>query len=110
LRILLVRLITNDAWFIDSKGLDQHFSFSQIRALEYGKYTLRVANTGVTAYIGPDGEVIDRLRTIDQNILRGNLIVSEGSTPYGLFGSLPLLGFFLILFIAQSIMTKLRIF
>jgi apolipoprotein N-acyltransferase len=102
--------LTNDAWFIDSKGLDQHFSFSQIRALEYGKYTLRVANTGVTAYIGPDGEVIDRLRTIDQNILRGNLIVSEGSTPYGLFGSLPLLGFFLILFIAQSIMTKLRIF
>jgi apolipoprotein N-acyltransferase len=102
--------LTNDAWFKNSKGLEQHFSFSQIRSLEYGKHALRVANTGITAYIGPDGEVIKRLRTIDQDILRGNLIVSEGLTPYGLFGNLLALGFFLILFIVQSIITKLRIF
>ena len=47
--------ITNDAWFGDSLGPQQHFAMAQVRAVETGLPVIRVANTGISAVIHPDG-------------------------------------------------------
>ncbi len=49
--------ITNDAWFGDTSSPYQHLSASVFRAVENGVYLVRAANTGISAFITPEGRV-----------------------------------------------------
>ncbi len=49
--------ISEDGWFGDSIGPQQHFVHSIYRAIESGKYVLRSANNGIAAIINPLGVV-----------------------------------------------------
>ena len=49
--------ISEDGWFGNSVGPDQHFTHSIFRAVESGKYLIRSANNGITAIINPIGFV-----------------------------------------------------
>ncbi|MGB6116754.1 MAG: apolipoprotein N-acyltransferase [Mesorhizobium sp.] len=51
--------VTNDAWYGDTPGPYQHFRQAQLRAVEFGRPLVRVANNGISAVIGPDGRVMD---------------------------------------------------
>ena len=53
----LIINISEDGWFGNSIGPDQHFTHSVFRAIESGKYILRSANNGVAAIINPLGIV-----------------------------------------------------
>jgi len=53
--------ITNDAWFGISSGPRQHILNVRMRARENRCYLLRCANTGISAIIDPDGEIIKQL-------------------------------------------------
>ncbi|MBI4388211.1 MAG: apolipoprotein N-acyltransferase [Candidatus Omnitrophica bacterium] len=55
-------VITNDAWFGKSAAPYQHLQASIFRALENGVPVIRAANTGVSAFVLPTGEVIDRIQ------------------------------------------------
>ena len=52
--------VTNDAWFGHTSARHQHLQISRMRALEAGRYMVRAANDGISAVIGPYGEVIAR--------------------------------------------------
>jgi len=47
--------ISEDGWFGNSIGPEQHFSHSIFRAIESGKYIIRSANNGISAIINPMG-------------------------------------------------------
>jgi apolipoprotein N-acyltransferase len=53
--------VTNDSWFAQRTALKQHFAQSVFRAVENRKWTLQVADTGITGLIDPYGHVIKEL-------------------------------------------------
>lgn len=82
--------VTNDAWFADSSAPHQHLAFSRLRAMENGRWMARVANTGISALIDPDGVVIARTPQFEQDVLRGTVEPRTGVTPYQRWGDAPL--------------------
>jgi apolipoprotein N-acyltransferase len=47
--------VTNDGWFKESVGADQHFANAKFRAIELRRPMLRCANTGVSAAVDSTG-------------------------------------------------------
>lgn len=78
---------SNDAWFGDSLAPHQHLEIARMRALEAGRYLLRGTNTGISAIIGPRGEIVKRSPLLKQHVLRGEVEPLFGMTPYAMFGN-----------------------
>ena len=53
----LIINISEDGWFGQSIGSEQHFVHSIFRAIESGKYVVRSANNGIAAIVNPLGIV-----------------------------------------------------
>ncbi len=50
--------LTNDAWFVSTGEKRMHLAASVVRSVETRRAQLRATNTGITAMILPDGEVV----------------------------------------------------
>jgi apolipoprotein N-acyltransferase len=94
--------ISNDAWFGNSSGPEQHFQMARMRALELGKYLVRTTNTGTTAIINNQGKVVNQLPKNQRSVLTGNVYVSKGQTPYAIWGNMPILIFCALVFLVCS--------
>ena len=57
----IVMVITNDGWWHDTPGYRQHFSYSRLRAIETRRWVCRAANTGISGFINPKGQVVKTL-------------------------------------------------
>ena len=62
--------VTNDAWYGTSAGPYQHLIHAQYRAVENRIPVLRVANTGISAYISDRGEIIHKTQLFEKNNLQ----------------------------------------
>lgn len=51
-------VVTNDAWWKNTAGHKQHFSYAKLRAIEQRKWVGRSANTGISGFINPLGESV----------------------------------------------------
>ncbi|MGB7998046.1 MAG: nitrilase-related carbon-nitrogen hydrolase, partial [Photobacterium halotolerans] len=63
---------------------------AQMRALETGKPLLRATNTGVTAVVDHQGQIIAELPQFETGVLRATVTPTKGLTPYTTLGSWPL--------------------
>lgn len=79
--------VSNDAWFGDSFAPHQHVQMGQMRSLETGRWLMRVTNTGITAIINADGEIIGRIPQFEPGSLLGAVRPRTGATPYVRFGN-----------------------
>jgi apolipoprotein N-acyltransferase len=50
--------LTNDSWFVSDAEKRMHLAASVVRSVETRRAQLRATNTGITAMILPDGEVV----------------------------------------------------
>lgn len=53
----VVGIITNDGWWGDTGGHEQHFAYARLRAIETRRAVARSANNGISGVILPDGSV-----------------------------------------------------
>ena len=79
--------VTNDAWFGHSSARHQHFQIARMRALEEGRYMVRAANDGISAVIGPHGEVIARAPEFRPLVLVSRIVPLRGLPPYAYVGN-----------------------
>ena len=85
---LLINL-SNTAWFGNSLAQPQHLQIARVRALESGRQILRATNTGMTAAIAPDGQLMAVLPPFQTGALKVMAQGYTGLTPYSRFGNLP---------------------
>ncbi len=55
----ILTVITNDGWWKNTPGYKQHMNYARLRAIETRKWVARSANTGISCFIDPLGNVID---------------------------------------------------
>lgn len=74
--------VSNIAWFGDTLAVDQHLNISRMRAMELGRPMLRATNTGATAIIDHQGQVLQQLPRFTRGSLTGTFEGRHGLTPY----------------------------
>ncbi|HUL47125.1 MAG TPA: apolipoprotein N-acyltransferase [Steroidobacteraceae bacterium] len=79
--------VTNDAWFDHSSARHMHFQVARMRALEEGRYLIRATNDGISAIVGPHGEVLARAPEFRPVLLVSKVTPMAGLTPYADVGN-----------------------
>ena len=79
-------VITNDAWWGNTPGYRQHFSYSCLRAIETRRDIARCGNTGISAVIDQRGEVIARTPWWERTVLAGEVNLSSHETLFVRYG------------------------
>ncbi len=93
----LMVTISDDSWFGKSIALAQHMQIAQLRALEMGRYLLLSSNTGITAFINPEGQVI-KIAPLDKRVvITAKVTGMQGNTPLMEWDYWPVLGMILML-------------
>ncbi|WP_457773728.1 apolipoprotein N-acyltransferase [Phycobium rhodophyticola] len=104
----LLLQITNDAWFGRFSGPFQHLQQARLRAIEQGLPMLRVANTGVSAMIGPKGEILTRLPLGEAGFADAALPAALPPTLYSRIGDWPITALLLLSLIPAVLRRGLR--
>jgi apolipoprotein N-acyltransferase len=83
---------SNDAWFGDSLAPHQHLEIARMRSRETERFMLRATNTGISAVIGPRGELRARSRLFEPAVLTADITPLAGATPFVRFGNAVVIG------------------
>lgn len=84
----LIVNVANDGWFRGVGGAEQHLQQVSFRAIETGLPLLRVTRTGITALIGPDGSILERLPLGPRSAVVSVDLPSHTDTLYARHGDL----------------------
>ena len=77
-----IGIITNDAWWGNTPGHVQHFHMARLRAIETRRWVARAANTGISGYIDPLGQVIEQTEYGVQAARKHTIALSTRRTWY----------------------------
>ena len=102
--------VSNDGWFGNSLAPYQHLDSLVMRSLENQRFSIRSANTGISAIINPFGKIIDYLPYERMGIINSKIISRTGLTPLSKHGNKILYFLMFIIFIYTSIYYNIRIF
>jgi apolipoprotein N-acyltransferase len=81
--------ITNDAWFGMTSAPYQHLHMAAFRTVENRIPMIRAANTGLSAFIGIHGNIIDQSDPFTNEVLKATLDISKSPfTFYTRFGDI----------------------
>lgn len=101
--------VTNDAWFGKSAAQAQHLQMAAMRAIELSRPVLLVSNDGITAIIGPTGNIEAAAPPYQYFVLNGTVQPTIGLTPWMRNGMDPLLVLMLIfLFLTKRLDKKVN--
>ena len=99
--------ISEDGWFGNSIGPYQHFSHSVFRSIEEGKPLIRSSNNGISAFINPKGQVIDKNLTTDKGFIEINSFKKSNKTIFSSHGN-KIFFYFLSIYISLIFFFKIR--
>ncbi|NOX73270.1 MAG: apolipoprotein N-acyltransferase [Alphaproteobacteria bacterium] len=99
--------ITNDAWFGQLAGPQQHLAQARMRAIEQGLPFVRAANTGVSAVIDPRGRIVAQIGLGKAGFLDVPLPKAEKVTLYNKTGDFAVL-VLLLLGLGSVLIARIR--
>ena len=99
--------ISEDGWFGNSIGIDQHFFHSIFRSIEEGKNIIRSANNGISAYIDSKGQIIKKIESTQKGVIEIDSYKSGSKTIFNSFGN-KIFFYFLIFYITVIFLLKIR--
>jgi apolipoprotein N-acyltransferase len=79
-------IITNDGWWKNSNGYQQHLSYASIRAIETRRQVVRAANTGISCIIDIRGKRIIETEWWRKAVIKGEIFPETRITPYVRYG------------------------
>jgi apolipoprotein N-acyltransferase len=80
-------VLSNDGWWGDTPGHRRLFDFCRLRAIESRRAIARSANTGISGFISPRGEVIgERLEWDERGVLTEDVELRNDVTFYMMYG------------------------
>ncbi|WP_188458021.1 apolipoprotein N-acyltransferase [Psychroflexus planctonicus] len=78
----ILAIMTNDAWWAETQGHKQHWSYAKLRAIETRKAVARSANTGISGFIDADGTEIKKTKYNQLGLISGKIPVYKKETFY----------------------------
>ena len=81
-----IAIITNDAWWGNTSGKDQHLHYAKLRAIETRRWVARSANTGISAFINQRGDLIKQSKWWVQDALKEDINLNNELSFYVRFG------------------------
>lgn len=107
-------IITNDGWWKNTNGYEQHLSFASLRAIETRRQVARSANTGISCIIDIRGKRTIETEWWHRTVIKGEIYPETRITTYVKYGDYILLIasalsaiMFVIIFIALPVKKKL---
>jgi len=94
----LILNISEDGWFGNSVGPYQHFSHSIFRSIEEGKSLIRSTNNGISAFINPNGKIINQIKSTESGVIEVRSFYQTKKTLFSSFGN-KIFFYFLIFYI-----------
>ncbi len=99
--------ISEDGWFGNSIGLNQHYSHSIFRSIEEGKYTIRSTNNGISAFINPKGKAISKILSTNKGFIELEAFKGSNKTIFSSQGN-KIFFYFVIIYISLIFFLKIR--
>lgn len=81
-----IAIITNDGWWGDTPGYQQHLRYGRLRAIETRQWIARSANTGISCFINPDGEILQPTDWWKPAVISQNIFLNNKQTFYTKYG------------------------
>ncbi|PJK29791.1 apolipoprotein N-acyltransferase [Minwuia thermotolerans] len=79
--------LTNDGWFGELTGPDQHFTMARFRAVEQGLPLVRAAGTGISAVVDARGRIVASLPLNSAGVIDAQLPAPAAKTFYAKTGN-----------------------
>lgn len=77
-----IAVITNDGWWGNTSGKDQHLLYAKLRAIETRRWVVRSANTGISGFINQRGDVVKQSKWWTRDALKQDINLNDEITTY----------------------------
>ncbi|WP_017259776.1 apolipoprotein N-acyltransferase [Pedobacter arcticus] len=77
-----IAIITNDGWWGNTSGKDQHLDYARLRAIENRRWVARSANTGISAFINQRGDVVQETEWWQEAVIKQDINLNSELTFY----------------------------
>lgn len=105
-----IAVITNDGWWENTSGKDQHLDYAKLRAIETRRWVCRSANTGISAFINQRGDIVKQTKWWVKTAIKQDINLNSDLTFYVKYGDyLPKTGSLLAVLGILFMGTKIRL-
>ncbi len=84
----IIFIITNDGWWDDTPGYKHHLNYARLRAIETRCEIARSANTGISCFIKPSGEIEQNTKWWEEAVITKDLYPNDQKTFFVKYGDL----------------------
>jgi apolipoprotein N-acyltransferase len=102
--------VSNDGWFGDSLAPYQHLDALRLRSIENQRYSIRAANSGISAVISPSGDLLKNIPFQKKGVINAEIIERNGYTPLSQHGYKILYLFMFLIFLYSAIFFNRKAF